>query len=295
MKKFIFSFFTLTFLVMFSTAQIPNFSFENWTNMGSYENPDQWGTMNNTSSASGIYTATKGTPGNPGTDFLKLTSKTVTSSVLNGVAVCGVLDTLTMQPKSGFAFNLRPQSFTGNWQHMIFGSSQGSVSVILTKWNNVSGIRDTIATASKTLTGMAMSWESFSVNFTYQSGDYPDSCIIFIKASGSNPANGDYLWVDNLAFAGSVAGIKNNASVPDSISIFPNPNRGDFFIRSNQLMNESFELNIFDISGQMVYKQKDNLYWSSEQHIKVENLNSGTYFINIVSKNKILTSGFVIE
>ena len=60
--------------------------------------------MNNMSSIASVYTAEKGTPGSPGTAYLKLTSKMVGPAVMNGVAVSGVLDSMTMMPKSGFAF-----------------------------------------------------------------------------------------------------------------------------------------------------------------------------------------------
>ena len=180
-------------------AQMPNSSFETWTNMGSYDVPLQWGTMNNTTAANSVYTCTKGAPGSSGSFYLKLTSQIVGGDVVNGIAVSGKLDTMTMQPISGFAYSQRPQSFTGKWQHMIFGSSQGSVSARLTRWDNGLNQRVTVATAIQTLSGMAMSWANFIINFNYIDGGYPDTCIIILKASGINPTNSDYLWVDNLS------------------------------------------------------------------------------------------------
>lgn len=180
-------------------AQIPNPGFENWTTVGSYEIPDNWGTMNHTTATYSVYTATKATPGSPGASYLKLTSKTTGTSVTNGIAVSGKLDTVNMLPKSGFAFTQRPASFSGKWQHMIYGSSQGSVKVITTKWNSMMNMRDTIAHAEQTLGGMVMNWANFSMNLMYMDSlNYPDSCIIVLQSSGSNPTNNDYLWVDNL-------------------------------------------------------------------------------------------------
>jgi len=208
---------------LISVAQIPNAGFENWTSVGSYFNPDGWGTMNNTTASSGVFTATKGTPGNPGSFYLKLTSRTVGASVVNGIAVSGELNPATLQPVSGFAFTQRPASFKGKWQHMIFGNSQGSLSVTLTRWNAGTASRETIATANKTLAGMAMSWAPFTINFVYQSGNAPDSCIIVLKASGSNPSDQDYLWVDDLVFEGSVAGISELPDFLNKLTIYPVP------------------------------------------------------------------------
>ena len=102
--------------------------------MGTYENPDGWATLNDLTTMSGIYTATKGTPGSPGSSYLKLTSQTIGPNVVNGIAVSGVIDQVTQQPVSGFAFNQQPASFNGKWQHMIYGTSQGSINVTLTRW-----------------------------------------------------------------------------------------------------------------------------------------------------------------
>ena len=54
---------TLIFTKASGFAQVINNGFETWNNMGTYDNPAQWGTMNNTTSALGIFTAEKGTPG----------------------------------------------------------------------------------------------------------------------------------------------------------------------------------------------------------------------------------------
>jgi hypothetical protein len=77
---------------------------------------------------------------------------------------------------------------------------------LLTKWNAAQNKRDTIAVGSQTLAGMAVSRANFSQTRTYKdSTNYPDSCMFALNASGAFPANKDYLWVDNLAFSGSVA------------------------------------------------------------------------------------------
>jgi hypothetical protein len=161
MKKIIYFFFALMFAAVISKAQIPNSGFESWTNMGAYYNPDNWATLNNMTTMSGMYTCTQATPGNPGSYYMKLTSRTIGPDVVNGIAVCGTMDSMTMQPTSGFAFNQRPASFTGRWQHMIFGTSQGSVSATLTRWDVPSNSRVVVATATQTLSGMAMSWANF--------------------------------------------------------------------------------------------------------------------------------------
>jgi hypothetical protein len=277
----------LMFITMISEAQtIPNAGFETWDNMGTYSNPNGWATMNNTTTLASVYTAEMGTPGSPGSSYLKLTSKTTPLGVANGIAVSGKLDSTTQMPVSGFAYNMRPTSFDGKWQHMIFGSSQGSITVSFSKWNTTTMMRDVIGTGSKTLAGMAMSWANFSIPITFTSGAYPDSCIIVMQASGTAPTNQDYLWVDNLSFVGAFpAGVNDVKEVTNSI--YPNPVTDKLNIKNDMNANE---ICVFDLSGKMVLCSKeDNI--SSINVSKLPNVN---YSFKLFKNNEqVATSKFI--
>lgn len=296
MKKNILSVLTTAFVSLSSFAQIPNFSFENWTTLGAYEVPNQWGTMNNTTATFSVYTATKGSPGNPGSSYLKLTSTTVGPTVVNGIAVSGKLDSITMKPISGFPFTGQPASFTGRWQHMIFGNSQGSLKATLTKWNAVSNKRDTIAIALQGLTGMAMNWANFTINFNYWSSNAPDSCIIELRASGSNPTDQDYLWVDNLAFTGNVTGLKNQNTLINSIVVYPNPGSENITLNLN-IKNSSHSLiELIDISGKVILtKDLGIIQGENKQVIDVSTIANGSYFIRVTNENGIESKKIIIE
>ena len=244
-----------SFMLIAATGycQIPNAGFETWTNMGTYENPASWGTMNNTTTLASVYTAEKATPGSPGSFYMKLTSKTAGPVVVNGVAVSGRLDSTTYKPKSGFPFTLRPQSFTGKWQYMA--TNLGSLSAYLTKWNTGLAKRDTVAKLIHNLSGMVMSWATFTLNFTYLTGDYPDTCVIVLKSSGSAPVVNDYLWVDNLGFAGSVAGIHENPSQSKEINAFPNPANNEIEFSSQKTFILGDKLIISDILGNVIIEK----------------------------------------
>ncbi|MGZ4041921.1 MAG: T9SS type A sorting domain-containing protein [Bacteroidia bacterium] len=277
-------------------AQIPNSSFENWTTIGSYSNPDGWGTMNNTTNQAGIYTATKGTPGNPGASYLKLTSRTVSTTIVNGIAVSGQLDSITMQPKSGFAFNMRPASFNGRWQHMIYGSSQGSILVTLTRWDTGLNQRIAVGSASVTLSGMVMNWANFSLPFNYIDGGYPDTCIIILKASGSNPTDLDYLWVDNLAFSGSVTSIENNNSLSNNLSVFPNPCNNHVIVTFNIKETQQTTINITNINGKIILsKNVDFKHGEMSQTIDISSLSAGIYFLKVISESGTAVKKIVVE
>ena len=275
------------------SAQIPNAGFENWVDMGTYNNPESWGTLNNKWASSTIFTATEG-PGYSGTSCLKLTSKTIGPLVRNGTAVSGILDSMNVVPISGFAFTGQPAAFSGQWQHMIFGSSQGHVTVVLTKWNSSLNVRDTIAVATKTLEGMAMSWESFSIPFEYTNLTAPDSCIIFLQASGQFPAVDDYLWVDDLSFTGVVAGgIIDDEERINLISVYPNPTNGHLVKINFDVEKDSFvNVKIVDVFGKLVFSSIHEIH-DNQVMINLESVANGVYILQIeygdvVYKEKII-------
>ena len=296
MKKSILSIVTATFISVSAFSQIPNPGFESWTAVGSYSVPNGWGTMNNTTAISNTYTATKGTPGSPGTAYLKLTSKTIGTAVVNGIAVSGVLDSMTMMPKSGFAYNTRPANFTGKWQHMIYGSSQGSIKVTLTRWDSGMGVRIPVASGNVTLSGMAMAWANFTIPLTYTDGNNPDSCIIVMKASGSAPTNNDYLWVDNLAFSGVVTGIQNQESLLSNVNVFPNPSAELINVNINLKSEQKISLELIDLIGNVIIsKDLGTLQGDSKQCLNVNGIVKGTYFVRVVSEKGITTKKIILE
>jgi len=263
--------FLLTLAITVTTSQaqiIPNAGFENWTSMGAYSDPTGWDQLNSLTSLFQVFTCEQGSPGNVGSYFLKLTSKTVPGAgIVPGVAVSGIIDVPTQQPKSGFVFTAQPQALTGKWQHMIFGNSQGFVDVKLTRWDSSTNSRITVASGHIDLTGMAMSWANFSVPMAYLETTSPDSCIITLSASGSNPTNNDYLWVDDLSFTGSVTSM-SVIDEENAIKLFPNPSNSLLSIDMISLNEPATQIMIFDSKGNYVINVISNKGLISKKFIK---------------------------
>lgn len=278
MKKLFLLLITFSILKTNSIAQnISNSGFENWTNMGSYFEPDGWGTLNSLTSALSVYTVTRGTPGNPGSYYIKVTSKSAGAmGIVPGIAVSGTINSASMSPESGFPFNLRPANFTGSWQHMIFGNSQGSIDVMLTRWDGTQRI--VVANAHRTLSGMAMNWATFSIPFNYVDGNNPDSCLIVLSASGAQPTNSDYLWVDNMSFNGTVSGTAEQDAAA-GLQLFPNPVNDKFTLRNLKGTGEIRDLIITDLSGRSIM-EIPGVMNRSDITIEVSDLPKGTYLLN---------------
>jgi hypothetical protein len=294
MKKYFLTILIAFFpFVMFS--QVPNNGFESWTNMGTYDNPDQWGTLNDYTASAGVFTCYKGTPGNPGSSYLKLITMSVPGmGIMPGIAVSGALNTTTLKATSGFPYAIRPQSLKGKWQFMAFGSDQGYISVLLSRWNSASSQRDTIAYAYEALPGMVMSWGSFTIPLVYASGADPDSAIIFASASNATGATitaNSYLYLDDLAFDGSVAGIQTMI-VREGLSVYPNPAGQTLFVKVPSSARYPVLLSIIDNSGKQVMGKK---YHTSGGILSadISHLSEGVYFIKLSSGDKVFTEKFL--
>lgn len=282
-----------------TTAQIPNAGFENWSNTSGYNTPDNWSNLNSMSASASVYTAEKGTPGNPGSSYLKLTSKTVSGlGVVPGIAATGQINTSTMSVSGGFPWTTRSQSLTGNWQYMAYGSDAGFIAVYLTKWNAASGMRDTVASSVSTLSGMVMSWGSFTKNLTYFKGFNPDSALIILSSSGATPVANSYLYVDNLAFSGTVAttAVSTTVSGVAGLSVFPNPASSQITISLTASTPGAYTVKLVDMVGRVVRTQ--SLMATKGQistMLNTEGISSGTYLLSVNNRSESSTVSVTIQ
>ncbi|MEI6747814.1 MAG: T9SS type A sorting domain-containing protein [Bacteroidales bacterium] len=282
-----------TFIPLLTQAQIPNSGFEDWTSMITYNNPSLWGTLNNVTASANTFTCVKGTPGNPGNSYIKLTSKSVAGmGTKPGIAVSGILNTISMEAVSGFPFTGRPEAMTGKWQYMANGADKGYISIILTHWNPTAHYRDTICYKYLPLSGMVMSWANFTIPVTYSTENFPDSAIIVLSASNANgavTAAGSYLYVDNLVFKNTVWLSADNIA-KQNFCIYPNP--------AHDLLN--FELPVPPGSGKYRYSI---LNYSgleirppaslNQNNINIDNLIPGCYILMIESDLKFNKGKFI--
>jgi len=299
MKK-IATFFTAVIISASAFAQIPNAGFESWNNTAGYNNPDGWDNLNAVTAGGSIYGCTQGSPGNPGSYFIKLFSQTYGSKVVPGIAVSGTLDTTggVYTPKAGFPFTQRPAKLTGSWQYMAAGTDQGYIDVLLSKWNMSTHKRDTIAYVRQSLMDMKMSWASFSIDLGYRSTAHPDSAMIVLSASDlSNPAASSYLYVDDLAFSGSVpdavATVSKNTFIT---SIYPNPAKGTAYISFNCSANSNVTINVNDLNGRTVKQAVSKASSGNNAYsLNTTDIAKGMYFVTISDGADSHTEKLVIE
>ncbi|MFZ7114727.1 MAG: T9SS type A sorting domain-containing protein [Bacteroidota bacterium] len=277
-----------------SNAQILNSSFEDWTNNGLYSDPDHWYSLNYLTAPNGTIICEEGTPGNPGSKYVKLISRMVTGAgVISGTITSGDFDFSTSSYTQGFAYSQRPASLTGVWQYAPGTNDQGFAYVMLTKWNPGTMTADLIAINSTALPpGNVTTWTNFDLPLAYISNDTPDTVIISFSSSGSaiTPVDGSYLYLDNLAFAGSASGI-NTLSPPLMVELYPNPASDYFYILKSTPEKET-RFEISSVDGKIVQK---GILKSAKTKIEVPDLAKGVYFVNVFNEGNKTSRRLVVN
>lgn len=275
-------------------SQLQNGGFENWTNQGTFIEPDHWFSLNYVSFPLGSsLVCEQGSPGNPGSYYAKLTTRDIPGfGPLTSSLTSGEYDNTSGRYTQGFPFSQRPADITGNWQYVPIGGDGGYVAVILSKWNTALASQDIIATTYYMLPGTQVNWTNFSVPLTYISADLPDTAVIIFASSGATgatPIGGSSLSIDNIGFSGTVSEVAENNSLP--VYLFPNPAH-QFINVSGQLVGKETNYNIISLNGKSV---QNGTLDSKTNRIEFNNLSKGNYFLLISCKTEHSIKRLVIE
>lgn len=120
----------------------------------------------------------------------------------------------------------------------------------------------------------------------YQTG-LPNVVVTELEISYNNnklwaATYGRGLWNSNLY--STTVGL-NEESSDNEVSIFPNPNDGQFIVEVPK--NKVYDISIYNMLGEKIY-DKHQLN-SSQKNIELYNANTGVYFISINIDNKIIS------
>ncbi len=119
--------------------------------------------------------------------------------------------------------------------------------------------------------------------------------------SGTAPANAELFDVVlqaqdggasvNQEFTISVRDYNSVGNLEKSIKIFPNPNKGTFLINSNGV-NEELNIEIYSISGQLIYK---NISSNNVISVDMNDEAKGVYLIKITSGKEVYNSKIILK
>jgi hypothetical protein len=260
----------------------PNGGFENWSNQGTYEDPQYWTGMNMMSMFGAEETAIKSTQAHSGTYALKL----ITSisdigndgemDTLPGILMLGTTDILSGTGTSGFPFMHRPDSLVGWYKLTSPNNDPFQLQVSVTKWDAGSGSQETIG-ATFYQGQSSATYIRFSVPIIYTDNSLPDSIQAYIGNASNGSGAGNELYLDDLSFIyNSTAGIQEQTA---QIRLFPNPVNTQLNIQSDQPIQQLF---VTDLQGKQLFEINTN---TECYQLETGDLTPGVYFCELYFSN----------
>lgn len=240
-------------MVISANAQITNNGFENWTTVGSYENPTGWATMNSLA-AGPFYSCTKSTDHYPvavGNYSIRLENNTALTQATGGYGMA-VTDTMAYPFRPSFPISGHPNSLCGYYKYFPQNDDTMFIRIIL--FNN--GILvGNHATESGVTTS---SWTSFNVPLDYTSADSATILMsaFFPQGPTDGPHGNSVLYVDNLSFDNLITSINVSATDLSTESpvfnLNPNPASDVVALSIIRSYNGRMVINIYDLDGTLV-------------------------------------------
>jgi len=284
---------------MLKSQTIPNSSFENWSNQGTFENPTGgWFTANGISTQPyPDYGVSKTTDRVDGLYAAKLVTGIVDGTVYGmGIDTTAILSTgfvTASGPIYGFPYNQRPLTLKFYYKYFPVNDLRedtARIYVVLEKWDAIMGDRTKIGKGYLKLVDSVPNYTQGIINISYNSQDIPDTATIDITSSlswfsknteetGYTKFIGSTLFIDKLEFE-TGAGISEE-SVSVKFNVYPNPASDIINLNISGNSNIGLTLNIYDVMGALV---KSETLKQNQQQINIGNLSNGIYMVEIKSK-----------
>ena len=277
MRKFIIVLTVLIAMTITTNGQIPNCGFENWTTVGSYENPNGWVNCNGNGGTG--YPVTKSTdhyPANIGNFSIRMENLTLGAT---GCATYGFANSVPYIGYNGASFPItgHPNSFCGYYKFMPQNNDTMTISCGL----YLNGAM--VAYASLVTNNTVSNWTSFTIPFSsYTTADSASIGLSAFYSLVTNPTiqGNSVLFVDNLSFDNLITSVTESVSVNSSFSLYPNP-AFDIITLNIDNNNSDLTLNFYNVMGALI---KSELLKQNQRQINIGDLSNGIYMIEIESK-----------
>lgn len=263
-----------------STAQnaaTPNPGFENWTQVGNRFDPNNWNTLNPSTSILNVLTCTRasGVDAHSGTYAIKLTTKSVFGQTANGIATTAKIKTIPPYGVSGgIAYTARPDSMVGWFKYSPASPADSGFIEYISQAPN----KDTVGFARIYTSNVAVTtYQRFSVPINYWSAATPDTAYwLFSASDGVNPVINSSLFIDDIDLVFNTTGINSNVAINNfAVTNFVNDN----ILKVVNNSSSQAQLTIMDNAGRTVKQLTVSI---GENNFSTEALASGVYFYKIV-------------
>lgn len=299
-------FFLFSYSFTYSQAQIPNSSFEDWTEFNGYYELDNWFSLNVISTQYPQFGTLRSTDAYEGNYSLRLVSSPINAVDYNifdtaAVAILGSLS-LVDGPKEGNPYTDRPNYCTFYFKY--FPSSLAP-SIIDTAhfFIKLEKNGNNVGYAQWKYAGVEVnSWTKVTLNIIYYNNETPDSVYLsftsslngFVKSTSDCDVHflnaiGNELRVDKLELL-YISSLSKEIEDLSEISFYPNPCKDELNLIFNSKQVEKLNYSIYDITGKRV---KNDLVPGSI--INTSNLNSGFYILELNKNGYVVRNKFIIS
>ena len=282
-------------IVLFGKAQtLPNNDFENWEDMGNYEEPEFWNSPNQLTVNLGAVGVTKSEDAYSGNYAARLE----TIDLLGGsLQVPGLLTLAEMSFQGfdgvsfsgGYFLQENVSRLTGMYKYA--GVDGDSASVVIYNFRHPQGEEiDTIGTGFTFLYD-ASDWTAFEVIMVNNNTHLPDTFNVMIFSSGSEDMHiGSALFIDSLI-------IETNTGIIDlwnpiaPLHVYPNPAVEMVNFQANEEAAER-ELFIFDANGRMLRKTD---FCNKTVQLNIKAFKPGLFTYSVIEKGRRIYGGSLLK
>jgi len=265
----------------FHSQTIPNGSFETWNNSAGYPSPANWTTNNVIPFFTGSqYGVTQELPGTQGNYYCKIAcAESPEGSAFPSYIITGAYDALSEYGSPGFPINAIPSALSCQFRSSISGDDFARVSCFLTRINDATGMRDTIATGVAEISQSEQAWTNLDIPISLLNSETPDTCVIIIRAgAGNNPQIGNYIDIDDLHFTGGAASLDEGEIV--RFHAWPNP-MTEMLMIDLSMMDNTNDVTLFDMQGRLIEQLQ---LTAAQVMIDVAHLQTGAYLLRITNR-----------
>lgn len=273
------------------SAQIPNSGFEDWTDVGNYQEPNGWATMNGLSGTSfnSCSRSTDHYPSNIGQYSIRLENNIALTQLTGGYGGV-VTDAFNFPFQPAFPLVGNPSSLHGHFKFTSISGDQAWIKLVL--------FNEGVIVADENYVSEAQSypnWTPFDILLDNY-GD-ADSATILIFAfypvgQTDGPNGNSILWVDNLSFDSPITSVTEPLGIGQDFSIYPNPAVGMFTVETNSTIAQGSTIGIYSMLGTLVHSEQ---LLSNRQVIDATSLISGAYLVEVRSADAVSTRKLLVQ
>ncbi len=314
MKK-IFTFLLIVLASKTFAQSLPNASFENWTNLIFFYEPQGYVTTNYASILLGggspranvsRATTIKGT----GTYGAKLESYAINQGDTSGVPgamLTGSLDLANASIKPGFSYSGRPDEMKALYNYTMGNRlDSGVITVLFTKYDSIAGPFNLVGVGVGFLQPSPNSdMQEITIPILYTQEINPDTAVIVISTSSafsgsfdtsiiSSAPVGSILYVDDLQFISPV-GIEKIDNLIQA-NAYPNPTTSAFVVNFYIAESSNAKIQLMSTDGRIVYADAQALSKGNQElKIATDGIAQGLYLLKIETSLGTIQKQIVIQ